>query len=86
MYFNLISSLSTIPAAIFNYYIIGIFAFLIPIFLAISAASFIYIALSDLTPKLHEKTGTKEIIKQLILVMLGIIIMGFILIVGGHEH
>ncbi len=84
--YNLISSLSTIPAAIISYYIIGIFAFLTPIFLAISAASFIYIALSDLTPKLHEKTGTKEIIRQLILVMLGIIIMGFILIVGGHEH
>ncbi|MFW9999566.1 MAG: ZIP family metal transporter [Candidatus Hodarchaeota archaeon] len=83
---NLISSISTIPAAIISYYIIGIFDFLIPIFLAISSASFIYIALSDLTPRLHEKTGTREIIKQLILVMFGIIIMGLILILGGHEH
>ncbi|MFX1304206.1 MAG: ZIP family metal transporter [Promethearchaeota archaeon] len=84
--YNLISSLSTIPAAIISYYIIGILNFLIPIFLAISSASFIYIALSDLTPQLHEKTGTKEIIKQLILVVLGIVIMAFILAIGGHEH
>ncbi len=54
--YNLISSVSTIPAAIISYYIIGIFEFLTPIFLAISSASFIYIALSDLTPRLHEKT------------------------------
>ncbi|MFW9875011.1 MAG: ZIP family metal transporter [Candidatus Thorarchaeota archaeon] len=84
--YNLISSISTIPAAIISYYIIGLFEFLIPIFLAISSASFVYIALSDLTPKLHEKTGTKEIVKQMILVMCGIIVMGFILILGGHQH
>lgn len=84
--YNLVSSISTIPAAIISYYIIGIFDYLIPIFLAISSASFIYIALSDLTPKLHEKTDTKEIIKQLILVVLGIIIMAFVLTLGGHEH
>ncbi|MFX0043830.1 MAG: ZIP family metal transporter [Candidatus Hodarchaeota archaeon] len=84
--YNLLSSSATIPAAIISYFILDIFEKTVPIFLAISAASFLYIALSDLTPQLHEKTETKEIIKQLILVVIGILIMALILSIGGHNH
>jgi zinc and cadmium transporter len=84
--YNLLSSSATIPAAIISYFILDIFEATIPIFLALSAASFLYIALSDLTPQLHEKTETKEIIKQLILVVIGILTMALILSIGGHNH
>ncbi|MHA1670649.1 MAG: hypothetical protein ACTSV5_08720 [Promethearchaeota archaeon] len=40
---------------------------------AISAASFLYIALSDLTPELHQKWGFKHTLKQLTLILVGII-------------
>lgn len=84
--YNSLSSSATIPSAIISYFVLDIFEATIPIFLAISAASFLYIALSDLTPQLHEKTETKEILKQLILVVIGILVMVLILSIGGHNH
>ncbi|MFX1550310.1 MAG: ZIP family metal transporter [Promethearchaeota archaeon] len=84
--YNLFSSSVTIPSAIISFFILDIFEGTIPIFLAISAASFLYIALSDLTPQLHEKTETKEIVKQIVLIVIGIIIMIFVLSIGGHSH
>jgi zinc and cadmium transporter len=84
--YNILSSSTTIPSAIISYFILETFQTLVPIFLGLSAASFIYIALSDLTPQLHQRTETKEIVKQLILVILGIIIMALILTLGGHNH
>jgi len=45
---------------------------MIPFFIAISAASFIYIALSDLTPDLHRNLGLKYNIRQIILIFAGI--------------
>jgi zinc and cadmium transporter len=84
--YNILSSSTTIPSAIASYFILEIFETFIPLFLAISAASFIYIALSDLTPQLHQRTETKEIVKQLLLILLGITLMVIILTVGGHNH
>lgn len=85
-FYNILSSTTTIPSAIISYFILEIFQTVIPIFLAISAASFIYIALSDLTPQLHQRTETKEIIKQLILIVLGILLMALLLSLGAHNH
>jgi zinc and cadmium transporter len=73
--YNTISGLSTIPAAIIGYYILDILSLTIPYVLAISASSFIYIALSDLTPELHKKIGSKYSIRQIILIFAGIGIM-----------
>ena len=84
--YNLLSSSATIPAAIFSYFLLNIFETTIPIFLALSAASFLYIALSDLTPQLHMHTEPKEILKQVILVVLGILVMFLILTFNGHSH
>ena len=84
--YNILSSSPTIPSAIISYFILDIFQSIVPIFLAISAASFIYIALSDLTPQLHQRTETKEIVKQLFLIILGIILMAIIISLGGHNH
>jgi len=70
--FNLLSSSSTIPAAIIGYYILGGISSIIPLILAISAASFIYIALSDLTPGLHNRISLGASIRQVILILLGI--------------
>lgn len=70
--FNLLSSSFTIPAAIIGYYLLESINILIPFFLAISAASFLYIALSDLTPGLHNRTSLKESTLQVILILAGI--------------
>jgi len=70
--YNLLSSLTTIPAAIIGYFILESLNQIIPYVMAISAASFIYIALSDLTPDLHQKTAIKDLGKQLLLVLSGV--------------
>jgi zinc and cadmium transporter len=54
---NALSSLSTVPSAIFAYYALETVRNNIPYDMAISAASFLYIALTDLFPELHHKKG-----------------------------
>ena len=76
---NTLSSSSTIPAALISYYIFDTIISLIPIFLAISAASFIYIALTDLVPNLHHKIEAIYSIRQILLIIAGIITILIIL-------
>ena len=84
--YNIISSSTTIPAAVIGYYLLGPFLFIVPFLLAIAAASFIYIALSDLTPELHKHTSLKYSFRQLILILAGIFIMFILLSLSGHTH
>lgn len=44
----------------------------IPYVMAISAASFLYIALADLSPELHRKVGVKHAITQFLLMVTGV--------------
>ncbi|MHA1436884.1 MAG: ZIP family metal transporter [Promethearchaeota archaeon] len=80
--YNILSSATTIPAAIIAYFILGPIEYVVPFLLAISAASFIYIALSDLTPDLHRNTDLKYSFRQLILIIAGIALMAFLLSLG----
>ena len=82
--YNLISSSTTIPAAIIGYFVLGFVSSVTPFILAISAASFIYIALSDLTPDLHQHTDLKYTIRQLLLIIAGILVIYVLLILSGH--
>ena len=76
---NLISSLSTIPSAIFSYYALERIQAAIPYVMAISAASFLYIALVDLSPELHRIIGFKYASRQFLLLLAGIGTMMLIL-------
>jgi zinc and cadmium transporter len=69
---NLLSSTTTIPGAIISYFVLEKVSSIIPYIMAISAASFIYIALSDLTPELHKKTNIGTSLRQIILILAGI--------------
>jgi len=70
--YNALSGASTIPGGIISYFILDAITIAIPYALAISAASFLYIALSDLTPELHKKIGLSPALRQFILLMAGI--------------
>jgi zinc and cadmium transporter len=72
---NTLSSLSTLPAAILAYLALDTLKFAIPYVIAFSAASFLYIALTDLYPQLHQKTGFKPTIEQIVMILSGIGIM-----------
>jgi zinc and cadmium transporter len=83
---NAISSTTTIPAAIASYFVLDAVSVVIPFLLAISSASFIYIALTDLTPELHHRTNPKYSIRQIILILIGVITMITIISLGMHQH
>jgi zinc and cadmium transporter len=69
---NLLSSLTTLPGAVIAYFFLGVTHEAVPFILALSAASFIYIAIADLVPSLHRQVGLKPAITQLALVLAGI--------------
>jgi zinc and cadmium transporter len=69
---NLLSSLATLPGAVIAYFFLGATREAVPFILALSAASFIYIAIADLVPSLHRQVGLKAAFIQLFLVIAGI--------------
>lgn len=83
---NAISSSATIPAAIISYFVLDVFSVAVPYLLAISASSFIYIALTDLTPELHKRGDLKYAIRQTILIFIGIAVMASIIMLSMHQH
>ena len=70
--YNILSGLSTFPGALLAYFLLTAMQRLIPYVMAISAASFIYIAIADLIPSLHHKSELKQAIRQFIFILAGI--------------
>jgi zinc and cadmium transporter len=70
--YNLLSSLSNLLAAIIAYFTLEIINFAIPYVMAFSAAGFLYIALSDLYPQLHQKREFGTSLQQFIMILAGI--------------
>jgi len=73
--YNMLSDSSAIVAGIVAYYFMGTMKSLIPYALAFSASSFLYIALADLIPEMHQKTKLKESIIQILLIIVGVLII-----------
>ena len=71
--YNMLSGSSAILAGIVAYYFMGTMKSLIPYALAFSASSFLYIALADLIPEMHQKTKLKESIIQILLIIVGVL-------------
>ena len=69
---NSLSSLTTLPGAVIAYFFLGATREAVPFILALSAASFIYIAIADLVPSLHRQTGLKATLMQFVLMLAGI--------------
>ena len=69
---NMLSSLTTLPGAVIAYFFLGATQEAIPFILALSAASFIYIAVADLVPILHRQVGITSTLRQLGLILAGI--------------
>lgn len=72
MVLNTLSSLATLPGAAIAYFLLGEIREAIPFILALSAASFIYIATLDLVPSLHRKFAVKPALLQFLLILAGI--------------
>lgn len=70
--YNLLSSLATLPGVFAGWYWLADMRQAIPFVLAISAASFIYIAVSDLVPGLHRQSSARASLRQVLLLGAGI--------------
>jgi zinc and cadmium transporter len=75
--YNLLSSLATLPGTLIGWFWLAEVRQAIPYVLAVSAASFIYIAVADLVPGLHQQTGAKAAFKQVTLMLAGIATIAF---------
>ena len=77
LFFNMLSSLTTIIGAIVTYYSLQHALSVVPYFIAIAAASFIYIAVADLIPSLHKRVEFRETVRQIVLIAVGVGIIVF---------
>lgn len=69
---NTLSAITTLPGAVLAYFWLAETRELVPYVLALSAASFIYIATADLVPNLHRKVALTDSVKQVALLLAGI--------------
>jgi len=75
LFYNIMSSLTTIIGGVLAYYSLENLHQYLPYFLAMAAASFIYIAVADLIPSLHEKTDIKTSLQQLVFIAAGVLLI-----------
>lgn len=78
--YNMLSSLGTVIGGLLAYFSLGSLDGALAYFLAIAAASFIYVAVADLIPSLHKKSKGSETLSQIVLISAGVL-----LIYWAHE-
>ena len=83
LFYNILSSLGTVIGALLAYFALDGLHHVLPYILVIAAASFIYIAVADLIPGLHNKVKPSETLQQVLLISAGTI---FIFITHSTLH
>ncbi|MEX2684813.1 MAG: ZIP family metal transporter [Candidatus Sigynarchaeota archaeon] len=84
---NLISNLTMVAGSIIAYFALEAMEAAEPYIVIISAASFIYIALADLSPELHHhKPDVKQVLLQLAFITIGIVTVLLLLSIHAHGH
>jgi zinc and cadmium transporter len=76
--FMLISGLSAVAGGIAGYLLLDSFRILLPYTLLIAAASFVYIALSDLLPEMMRRKPLAQSLPEVVLVLFGVALAGLI--------
>lgn len=69
--YNLLSGATAIVTGVAAYFMLDQMQEGIPYALALSASSFLYIALADLIPEMHRKTSLRASLTQFVLILLG---------------
>ena len=69
---NTLSATAALPGAVLAYFWLGRAEGIVPYMLAVSAASFVYIASVDLIPSLHQDVKREASLRQIILLLAGI--------------
>jgi len=83
LFYNVLSSLATVVGGMLAYFSLGDLHHVLPYFLTLAASSFIYIAVADLIPSLHQKTDIKTSLQQIGFILAGV---ALILVMQGIAH
>lgn len=81
--YNVLASLGTVVGGVLAYFSLGDFHHILPYLLTLAASSFIYIAVADLIPSLHQKTDIKTSLQQIGFILAGVVL---ILVMQGIAH
>lgn len=73
--YNVLASLSTVIGGVLAYFSLGDLHHILPYFLTLAASSFIYIAVADLIPSLHQKTDFKTSVQQIGFILAGVLLI-----------
>lgn len=76
---NMFTALGAVLGGVIGYFALSTVTPLLPYALAVSAASLLYVAVADLIPGLHRRTGGQDGLVQVLLIGLGI---GLVVMVG----
>ena len=82
--FNLLSSLATLAGGLLAYFALSALQGVVPVFLALAAASMIYVAVADLIPGLHKRTALAATLQQVLLITAGIATILLARFLVGH--
>jgi len=84
-FFNLISGSSAVAGGVVGYFVLDVVEDLLPYALLLAAASFIYIALSDLLPEMMRRSRLAQSLPQVGFVLAGVAIAALIS-AAMHSH
>jgi zinc and cadmium transporter len=73
--YNLLSSLATLLGGILAYYSLENLHEALPYFLALAASSFVYVAVADLIPSLHQRTNANAAFQQIAMIGAGVLLI-----------
>lgn len=76
-FYNVLTSLTTVIGGLLAYFALQPMQAALPYMLAIAASSFIYIAVADLIPTLHQRVEGKAALQQVVLIAAGILLIHF---------
>jgi zinc and cadmium transporter len=74
--FNIAAGLATLVGALAGYFALAGMQQILPIVLAVAAASLLYVAVADLIPSLHRRPEPMETARQMLAIGLGVAIIG----------
>jgi len=73
--YNVLTSLTTVFGGVLAYFTLQQMQVVLPYVLAVAASSFIYIAVADLIPTLHQRVDGKATVQQVLLIAAGILVI-----------
>jgi len=73
--YNILTSLATVVGGVLAWFALQSVEAILPFVLAIAASSFIYIAVADLIPTLHQRVEGSATLQQIVLIVAGILLI-----------